>query len=293
MATKYINADSGVDGAAGDEANPWLLLSYAIANTSPGDIIICQDSVNTFAWPTIANQTDRTIQGEQIDGSGAIFDAGSTHEQWRIGGTWVMQKLQFKNFVATGIGSGGQTAFRAYLNANWLIEDCKFIDCEIYGRSDGAECFIGDRDIWTGLGIFESCIIRNCDFINLKSNSASGGTGILFGINASTNANALDIYNCNFFFKETTYPIGAITCLNSGKAGTEMRIRNSSFSNIGTSKPFYVTVAPAVSYLCTDGFTSVPAGTGNIADDPKFVDGAADDLDLRQDSPIIGQGVNI
>ena len=108
MATYYINADTGNDSTGdGSIGSPWLLLSYAHGQATTGDTIICQDSAASYTFVNQSFTKNLTIQGEQNDASGAVFDALTGNVIWTISTadtTVNISKITMQNGYSSGNG---------------------------------------------------------------------------------------------------------------------------------------------------------------------------------------------
>ena len=127
MATYYINADTGNDSTGdGSSGSPWLLLSKAHTEAASGDTIICQDSTATYAFTNQIFTKDLTVEGEQVDASGAVFDGNNAEVYWVHDSVdLILSKLTFTNANAADqsclLGSNGATT-----GASLSISQCVF-----------------------------------------------------------------------------------------------------------------------------------------------------------------------
>lgn len=135
MAEYYINADSG-DNSTGDGSvgSPWETLAYAYDQSSADDTITCQDSTAVYDFVDDTFDHSITIQGEQEDASGAVFDGNSANARWILDAANItVQKITVKDtYNASHIR--GLLNFTANCSVvNFL--DCKFQDNDIYMSS--------------------------------------------------------------------------------------------------------------------------------------------------------------
>jgi len=288
MATYYINADTGNDGNDGSVGDPWLLFSYAHGQASGGDTIICQDSTATFSFPNLTWAKNLTVQGEQDDASGAVFDGANAARAWTwTGKTCTVEKITFQNI-------DGQYSAILYLkgaSSTVTIKNCIFRDIKAYADST-ARGVIGAKDA----GTYNNVIIENCLFDDIVARTSGGSFAILTSRNWDVNS-SYTIIGSTFYFKDTDYGVVGLFRLVASP-NMSVTIKNCIISNEtgGTIEFDYADATPDQDFYITysDFFniSNMPAtGTGTITSDPLLVDPVNDNFNLRPASPCIDTGI--
>jgi len=263
MATYYINADTGDNGDDGSVGDPWETLAYAHGEASGGDTIVCQDSVATFSFPNLTFAKNLTIQGEQDDASGAVFDGANAPRAWTwTGKTCTVEKITFQNI-------DGQ-----------------------YSADSTARGVIGAKDA----GTYNNVIIENCLFDDIVARTSGGSFAILTSRNWDVNS-SYTIIGSTFYFKDTDYGVVGLFRLVASP-NMSVTIKNCIISNEtgGTIEFDYADATPDQDFYITysDFFniSNMPAtGTGTITSDPLLVDPVNDNFNLRPASPCIDTGI--
>lgn len=278
MATYWINADSGDDvGGSGTEGDPWETLAHAYSNSGSGDTIICQDATATYDW-LAATMSNRTIEGEQDDASGAVFDAGGGQETWRLSGTFTIQYITFQNF--TGTLPSGWNCIRVHTSEIALtLNNCLFRNIEIAMADVALGGFI------TVYIVANVCTIdiNRCAFHVARLAGETGNPRFL-SLSSSPPNHVVNIYNSAIYMENVDF-----TSLYS--AGLIIDHRNSIYyGNSCTWKTGPSGYSQTISYCCCHNITGSPSGTGVITSDPLFIDLDNANFRLRPDSPCIDTG---
>jgi predicted outer membrane repeat protein len=140
------------------------------------------------------------------------------------------------------------------------IEGCAFLDNRANNRGGGL------NNAGTGLGTIVNCLF--------SGNSANNGGGI-------TNTGKPDVINCSFSRNSADTNGGGIYNLGGGSILTLSNcvLWNNDDAG-GTDESAQVRISNGtaiVDYNCIQGWTGGLGGTGNIGDDPLFVDDDGDD----------------
>lgn len=288
MAEYFLNADTG-DNSTGDgsSGSPWETLAYAFDQSSAGDTIICQDSTATYSFVDDTFDHNITIQGEQDDASGAVFDgAGGQNIRWFVsaGVTLNITKITFTNVndtteIPSEISAHGD-------NATITATSCVFHDWVGYGSpgSQGAILCAGDTGHLTGVTI----TAISCLFYDIHN--VANTYGIL---NTRTSINAtLNMTSCTVY-SNTETPVSGVVVAFSLEAGNVINLKNNIYVD-GQSASLKIistggggiAVSKNVSY--NDYYGTVDeGGTGSITSDPLFVDVDNNNFNLRPSSPCI------
>ena len=124
-------------------------------------------------------------------------------------------------------------------------------------------------------------------------NSAAGDGGGLCTRFDPTPPVGTTLIHCTFFGNEANNGHGG-GVFNADIAGTfsnSIFWANSDITGVGELAQIHQSFElPVVNYSCIQGLSGALGGTGNIADDPLFVDPAAGDYHLSADSPCIDAG---
>lgn len=305
MATYYINADSGNDSTGdGSTGTPWETLAHAYDNSSAGDIIVCQDSIATYAW--VADTiTSRTIRGESTDASGAVFDAGSaTTPKWTMdGGDVTLEYLTFQNSIPQ---VGGAAMFKMDSNNTFIATNCRFIDIGLYDGDSGKFGIIANDNSSNRI---EAVTFTNCLFDNIYFARQTGVYGEVIVGARSMNANTqVTFQGCTIYIP--TPPATRYQCnaLLGGTAYANLEIKNTIVNNANgdafqVARCYNVDTVFNVTYSCMYNnvdysltLGGVDDTTGTITSDPLMVDpdnDSDDDFNLRPTSPCMGTGALI
>lgn len=289
MATWYINADTGNDTTGdGSSGNPWLTISKAHTEASADDTVVCQDSTATFTWTTQVFTKNLTVQGEQDDASGAVFDGAAASFRWDIGAnTITIEKITFQNAASVATERG---TFTLVPNTVLVMTACIFdgiitptsgVDAGLIGTLSG------EIDI-------TSVTITNCLFNDCVGNNV-GGT--MFHQRAGPATTAWVITGCTIYQKNTVNQHSRILGLINANISVTTTVKNCIFANAtGNTVDWNHASSSAVethTNNCDFNITGPPAGTGNITSDPLLVDPDNDNFNIRPASPCIDSGVLI
>jgi hypothetical protein len=282
MATYYINADTGNDITGdGSSSNPWLTLNYAVSEAANNDIIVAQDSTNSYAF-TSFSITDKslTIQGESE--GGAVFDGNGAQVEINSNSTVFAQNfldLEFTNCSGYGIYDG---IFRIGI-ANFTR--CKFYNLNFqHPRAGIMQALANINDEQTA--VFLSCL-----FYNLNNTASNDRVGFLLGGNndrtttATLNNCVIHIYSSN----------NIRTVTGDSNADKNLYLTNTILLNDSVND---IIIEPlrgesTMNYSCYYNFVDPPAGSNNINSDPLFIDPANNNYNLSPTSPCIDAGTLI
>lgn len=298
MATYFLNADTGDNANDGSEGSPWLTIAKAHTEATSGDTIICQDSTATYTWGSQTFSKALTIQGEQDDGSGAVFDAGAGNITWTFNANIIISRLTFQNIVNAS-GWPGLLFSLGADSVSFEMNLCKFQNLAVGGRNGfNSHGLVGTTAGRTGCTVkFE----RNTLLPTIKSSNSGLGTGgFYFNLRNCTNTTLIIRSNTfsigNFTGEEQMERIIEIT----SAAGSTVDLRNNIIYSVETQAVQIISgFAALASYQFTNNcyyttgaaFTQVPTtGSNNITSDPLFVDIASDNYNLRPSSPCIDTG---
>ncbi len=208
---------------------------------------------------------------------------------------------EFTNCTFINNHAGGSATATVFIrNDSAIFTGCTFTD------NDASPIRVSNYDSQ------EDTTVTDCVF---SGNTAIWGGGIKF---AGTNTDDLVVSNCLFLDNTASLEGGAIwagawttiiNCTFTGNsAGTEgdgiwsstpdgsLTLSNSIlWGNNGTSESdqIYINTGDySINYCCIQGLTGNLGGTGNIDDDPDFVNENNDNYRLNSNSPCIDKGDN-
>ena len=294
MTTYYINADTGNDSTGdGSITTPWLLLSKAHTEAASGDTIICQDSTATYTFATINFTKSLTIQGEQSDASGAVFDGGGATVLWKVTASnvsLIIQKITIQNIavalnnalIGMGVTSGDSITIQ--------LDNCIVHNITFSGTSTRPSVILGcSPGYYYGTSITWNC--NNTLIYDINAENAADTA--IFGSNRLTDNNcSVNINNCTIVVDSSTTPLSGLVCGGYNSA-VPMNIINSIFADVnGGALSFIGTraITPVVTY--SDLYASSPTtGAGVITSDPLFVDPDNNNYYLRPSSPCFNTGI--
>lgn len=290
MSVWYLNADTGNDTTgSGSSSSPWLTISKAHTNATSGDTVICQDSTAHYTFANQSFTKDLTIQGEQSDGSGAIFDASGAARYWNTNSS-VTTTLNISNITFYDIQAPG--AFSNAISTLFgTINNCVFRDFYNSNTGGANACggIVGPNHI--GGAQDHNMTIKNCVFYNL-----TGTPSIMDGHHTS---GAIDTGTVNFtnntIYSDGTYASSAPTLFTLYSQGAvTLNWKNNIFYST-TTIDFVRSLGVTwftFNYNDTYGLNAsrTPTGTGNITVDPLFVDVATDNFNLKTTSPCTNTG---
>lgn len=291
MATYYCNADIGDDGTGdGSSGNPWLLLQTAYTAASNGDTIVLQDSIASFTISgslTIAK--DLTIQGEQDDGSGAVFDrlgfaVANNKGLFYCGNakTITLEKFTVKDGSCYQSASGLGGCFMMYepnttLNINKVVVNGW--DVWGYYHLAGLVTFING-----GVAAPSTVNITDCLFYNLfTSQNSITPNWDNWGVFTNRDGGSTINLTGTTVYMKPSHTVQATANIIKMDAGSST-VKNCIFvdpDGVIDYKGGTVTTT----YSCGYNFVSAPTGTGVITTDPLFVDPANFNFKLRSSSP--------
>ena len=224
--------------------------------------------------------SDSGLTSCMISGNSAVEGGGAS------GGT-------LTNCTLTGNSAGGGGgAIHSRLN------NCMLSENSAEGGGGAALCTLnyctltGNSATNGGGGGAESSTLNNC---TLSGNSASGnGGGSYHGTlnNCTLSGNtALEEGGGSYYSTLNNCTLAGNSATNSGGGATYGMLNNCIvFYNTANTGSNYSGYPVTFVHSCT---TPDPGGTGNIANDPQFVDADASDYHLRAGSPCIDRGTNL
>lgn len=294
MTTYYINADTGDNNTGnGSISLPWLTLSKFYSSSQPGDTVIAQNSVNTYAISDMYI-TNRTVQGEEVDGSGAIFDGGGAQRIWQVDrGATVLEKITIRNVSTKSAGhiypnEGSGSNSYGYPSFIFLTSDsARTIPVSLTMRNVVMSYVTGGQfgvlHSWCGPATFD---VASCLFDHASSLFQCSSSGTSSQIN-------LSIVNCTYYSTGSTSKI----LFGGPYVSSSYTLKNTIFVNASGSNPVFEQVqystnfqSRSISNCCINGLSSVPAAVNSITSDPLFVDPNNGLYSLKTGSPCIGTG---
>lgn len=276
MAEYFINADTGNNGNDGSEGTPWETLAHAYDNSIANDTITCQDSTANYVW--VADTIiDRTIQGEQEDASGAVFDAGGGDFYWNVSGTLAIKKITFQNYKnAVGDSYGPFWAIDTFA---LTMDNCIVRDIEL-----GAGTEIGGIFTLNNIAGISTISLDRCIVFAKKQAGATNTPAIHSSRNSSL---TFTMKNCVVYIED-------MWVFSSHGGGPSIIYTNSIFVGVSgaTWSDGAAPISTDITYCDFYNITNQPTtGTGVINVDPLFVDPDNADFNLRPASPCIDTGV--
>ncbi len=216
--------------------------------------------------------TNGTLTGNSASsyGGGVLCNYGGTLDNCAV------------NNNSAGYGGG------AFCGNGGTLNNCTLSGNSVNGGGGGAYCQSGGtlnhcaldgNSADEGAGVYLSWggALSNC---LLNGNSANNRGG---GVNC-TSGGTLD--NCTVAGNFASYG-GGVHCVEGGTIQNTIIYDN--IAAISDSNVFNNSSGMVVSYSCT---TPDPGGTGNITNDPQFVDAPASNFHLQVSSPCINTGTN-
>jgi len=240
------------------------------------------------------------------------------------GSTWAQRKPDLYDTVLNGdIGTSGVATDNSYhvVTASGTGKTAILDGFTITGGYANA---ISPND--SGAGIYNlrgSPLVRNCTFVANAAVAGSGGgacnikspatfincvfntnVAALYGGGMYNEANDVTVINCTFSANEANKQTGGVfnlgctatlaNCILWGNSNRQTDQFNE-WAQVGGNQP------QKVNYCCVAGWTGMLGGSGNLGDDPLFVDADGpdgivgtpdDDLRLKASSPCINAGTN-
>jgi hypothetical protein len=170
------------------------------------------------------------------------------------------------------------------------------ISCMILGNTAGSN----GGGMWT-LNNYDTPKLTNCVFSG-NATMSSGGAISNAGVSSSPNPNPPVLTNCTFNDNSAALSGGGLYNTGGNDATVNSCIfwANTDAGGADESAQIHTSsLTPAVDYTCVQGLTGALGGTGNIGDDPWFVDADGsddivgtedDDVHLLEGSPCIDTG---
>ncbi len=190
-------------------------------------------------------------------------------------------------FIAnTSIGAGGALCFQH--------SSPTLISCMILGNTADS-----GGGMWT-LNNYDTPKLTNCVFSGNATMSSGGGVSNA-GV-GGPNPNPPVLTNCTFNDNSAAVSGGGLYNAGGNDATVNSCIFWDNSDAGGTDESAQIhtsSITPAIDYTCVQGLTDALGGTGNIGDDPWFVDADGaddvvgtedDDVHLLEDSPCIDAG---
>ena len=228
---------------------------------------------------------ESTLVGCTLSGNSATNCGGGSHS-----GT-LSNCVLSGNSAPTNYGGG---AFASTLNHCALAGNAAY---EGGGAASGTlyHCTLTGNQATFGGGCAEGLLT----WCVLTSNSAVGGGGAFRGnlINCLLSANTATIHGGGAYKTELTNCTVAGNAAGTGSGGVHCGLHENGriwncivYSNLAPVNPNWYDAQ--MYYTCTTPLPTDPWSTGNIADEPRFMNAAAGNYHLRSDSPCINRGYN-
>ncbi|MHC4888469.1 MAG: right-handed parallel beta-helix repeat-containing protein, partial [Planctomycetota bacterium] len=248
--------------------------------------------------PNFTNYADNSyhVVSADISGGGAVLDgftvtagnavgsapAGQGGGIYIISGSPILVKCTFiRNMADRGGGAS---------NSHSSADDPSFISCKFIGNSAGVG---GAMESQGGEPSLTSCVLSG----NVSTGSGGGlhnmGQSDVTLTNCTLSNNSADGSGGGVYCSWATASVTLLNCILWG---------NSDSSGMGESAQITLSAGPpvvVVDYTCIQGLSGGLGGTGNIGDDPMFVDADGaddvvgtedDDVHLLEGSPCIDTG---
>lgn len=217
-----------------------------------------------------------------------------TGAMFRVDGDYTIENVKFSNY-STGNNSASSTASllgHYQYDITGVIRRVKF-------ASPRLSCRLGYNRgglIATNYSIYErgrlNLTMDRCQVYDMQQYGAANGVGYAFSL-----------YDSDITFTNNTFHFGAATGTDSAMSGlfnynndTSGTFKNNIFMNAsGATVDFARGTTWQVAYFDYNDVylisANTPTGTGNITDDPLFVDPTTANFDLQPTSPCIDAGV--
>ena len=287
MATVYISPTGNDDTGDGTQVNPYLTLSKANTESDVGDTILIMNGTYTVTSNNYNMTFNRQYVGESI--GGAIFDGGGGVPTTAMGSESfevVVRNITIQNFIKE---DGVREVIRVNSNTEGVYLKCYNLivrDCSLYSSS-GANVNRGSLfgASNTTTPIYMQLI--GCLFYNIDK-SVGSSRAALFSIYEGSSC----IFNeCTFSFLETEKQnINEVLQLNETARIVNCIFSNEAETEIGLTE-LGIDLEEGSGYNCFYNMSNTgTANTGDITDDPKFIDAPNGNFRLQTISPCLGTG---
>lgn len=287
MADIYFSPTGNDTTGDGSSGNPYETLSKAFTEASDGDTLYAMDGTHTFVSQSFSGK-NVYLKGQNkpvydttqtYNYRGAVFDAGgsNTAALTNIGNLYELSDIIFANHGDGTTSNVSGILFNNDSGISTIIQRCVFTQNYIHTTSGNGTFLLAIQA--------EDTIISSCIFANNYTKSGANYTGIFRRPNTG---NICYAYNNVFYFNGPTYEIGYAVYTPGAGAGS-MASKNNIFVG-GNCVSMDVGTSGLFDYNCAYDCTNVPSGTGNITDDPLFIDAGNDDFRLQLTSPCRGAG---
>jgi hypothetical protein len=288
MANIYISADTGNDTTGtGTSALPYLTISKAHNMASDGDTIICKNSTAEY---TFTNQTftkSLTIQGEKIDGSGAVFNGNYNQVVWNTNLSNTLS-LTVRYITLRQVSAQNAGQYRNLIDAKTLtVENCVFQEIRGVSNAGGQGGIVGCSIGYSSPSIFN---LSGCLFWKFgDSKGATVSSGHYSGDIAQFRINN------NTFVDDATAPDANPVMFYLYAGTSDIQFKNNIIYSDNNIKLFTMLSPSVFEYNCVYNTNNylLTLGTGCITSDPLFVDKANGNFNLRPASPCIDTGTLI
>jgi len=296
MSVWYLNADTGNDTTGdGSSGSPYLTISKAHTVASSGDTVVCQDSTAHYTFINQHFTKNLTIQGQQTDGSGAIFDGGGNEYYWAtVRGGYVYNptvELNISNLTFYDIQTpGAGKYYNAVSTLIGTINNCVFHELYNNDATGSVSGGIVGANLYGGLEDHD-LTIKNCLFYGFTGTPALMGGHHTSGHNDTGTVRFIN----NTVYSDGTYTSSSPTLIGIYQVGAVTYTFKNNIFYSTTTIDFVRSLGVTwftFNYNDTYGLNAsrTPTGTGNITVDPLFVDVATDNFNLKTTSPCTNTG---
>lgn len=282
----YINADTGNNSTGnGTSGNPWLTIAKAVSSSSTGDTINLQTAVATYPY---SSWDGRNLVGAGI--SNSIVDCGGSATVMTYATDTSMSNLTFQNVAGTPYIFVTQANSITFTATNIKFTNIQ-LDISNESQTGIWRNRAGNGTAYTG----GTCVITACVFNDITGSGSATHGGIFKVANASW---AYQVINCTIYINTGgvntlpdvfhSYDGGTATALIKNTivlntSGNTVSLFTTQFSGAftksGSNNAYYTNISNQ--YL----------GGNDVTADPKLVDPANGNFNLRPSSPCKNTGI--